>query len=167
MKKTHNMVLTALFAGIITIMTAYVCHIPIGINGGYLHLGDTFIYLAATILPTPYAVLAAGIGGGLADLLTAPVWMPATIIIKIFLALTFSNKKDKFVCRRNIVSVSISGMVTIVGYALAEGILFGSFAVSAVGLILNAIQAVGSGILFVVIGLAFDKANLKERIIKM
>ena len=64
--------LTGIFAALICLFTAYICHIPVGPNGGYLHFGDTFIYVAASLLPQPYALLAGAIGGGLADLLTAP-----------------------------------------------------------------------------------------------
>lgn len=66
--------LTGIFAALICLFTAYICHIPVGPNGGYLHFGDTFIYVAASLLPQPYALLAGAIGGGLADLLTAPMW---------------------------------------------------------------------------------------------
>ena len=64
---------TAVMAALTTLMTAYIFHIPVGVNGGYVHLGDTMIYLAAAFLPLPYACAAGAIGGGLADLLTAPV----------------------------------------------------------------------------------------------
>ena len=67
----HQLVTTALFAAAITVMTAYMLHIPIP-TGGYIHLGDALIYLAACLLPFPYAAAAATIGAGLADLLTAP-----------------------------------------------------------------------------------------------
>ena len=47
MKATHTttnsaarMTLTGLFAAMITLMTAYICHIPYGANGGYIHFGD-------------------------------------------------------------------------------------------------------------------------------
>ena len=76
---------TAVMAALTTLMTAYIFHIPVGVNGGYVHLGDTMIYLAAAFLPLPYACAAGAIGGGLADLLTAPVWAPATIIIKMLI----------------------------------------------------------------------------------
>ena len=92
MKVTHTttnsaarMTLTGLFAAMITLMTAYICHIPYGANGGYIHFGDALIYIAAVLLPRPYALAAAAIGGGLADLLTAPMWAPATIIIKMLI----------------------------------------------------------------------------------
>ena len=89
MKVTHTttnsaarMTLTGLFAAMITLMTAYICHIPYGANGGYIHFGDALIYIAAVLLPRPYALAAAAIGGGLADLLTAPMWAPATDVYK-------------------------------------------------------------------------------------
>ena len=80
-KPVTLLTVTGLFAAIITLMTAYICHIPYGANGGYIHFGDALIYVAAVILPRPYAMAAAAIGGGLADLLTAPMWAQATIII--------------------------------------------------------------------------------------
>lgn len=79
----------------IAVMTAYICHIPYGANGGYIHFGDALIYLAAVFLPRPYALAAAAIGGGVADLLTAPMWIPATVIIKMMIVLPFSGKQGK------------------------------------------------------------------------
>jgi len=58
MTKTKKITITGIMAALITIMTAYVFHIPIGVNGGYVHFGDALIYLAATVLPAPYAMAA-------------------------------------------------------------------------------------------------------------
>ena len=44
-------------AALICVTTAYIFHIPFGVNGGYVHIGDSLIYLAAAFLPTPYACL--------------------------------------------------------------------------------------------------------------
>ena len=74
--KMRYITLTGLMAAMIALMTAYICHIPVGVNGGYIHFGDSLIYIAATLLPTPYALAAAAIGGGLADLMTSPMWAP-------------------------------------------------------------------------------------------
>ena len=65
--KTSTMAAAGLFAAMITVMTAYICHIPYGANGGYIHFGDALIYLAAVFLPRPYALAAAAIGGGAAS----------------------------------------------------------------------------------------------------
>ena len=86
-----NLTSAGLFAAMITLTTAYIFHIPYGSNGGYIHFGDTLIYLAAVLLPRPYAIAAATIGGGMADLMTAPMWTPATIIIKIMITLPFMH----------------------------------------------------------------------------
>ena len=167
-KNNHRtLVLTAvtgLFAAMITIMTAYICHIPYGANGGYIHFGDALIYIAAATLPRPYALAAAAIGGGLADLLTSPMWAPATIIIKMLITLPFTNKGDKFLNPRNAVAVVISGLISAAGYYLAEGILFGSFAAPLASLLGSFIQSGGSAVIFIVIAGAFTQSNIKSKI---
>lgn len=93
----HLLSITALFAGAITVMTAYMLHIPIP-TGGYIHLGDALIYLAACLLPLPYAAAAAAIGAGLADLLTAPMWVLPTLVIKALLASFFTSGHQRILC---------------------------------------------------------------------
>ena len=99
---TSKLVTTGLFAAMITIMTAYIFHIPYGANGGYVHFGDALIYLGAVFLPRPYALAAAAIGGGMADILTAPMWAPASIIIKMLIVLPFTGKESQILCPRNV-----------------------------------------------------------------
>ncbi len=55
-QKVSRLTSTALFAALICVTTAYIFHIPFGVNGGYVHIGDSLIYLAAAFLPTPYAM---------------------------------------------------------------------------------------------------------------
>ena len=97
--RMRYLTITGLFAAMIAIMTAYICHIPVGANNGYIHFGDSLIYLAAALLPTPYALAAAAIGGGLADLMTSPLWAPATIIIKMLITIPFSSQSAKIVTK--------------------------------------------------------------------
>ncbi|MGN1313792.1 MAG: TIGR04002 family protein [Lachnospiraceae bacterium] len=152
-----------IMAALITLMTAYICHIPVGTNGGYIHFGDSLIYLTAAILPTPYALAAAAIGGGLADLLTAPMWMPATIIIKMLIALPFSHKGSKIVTPRNIGAAVLAYFISGIGYFVAEYILFGSWAVFLVSMLESLVQSGGSAVFFILFGLALDKAHIKTR----
>lgn len=159
-----NLTIAGIMAALITLMTAYVCHIPIGVNGGYVHFGDSLIYLAAVLLPRPYAMAAAAIGGGLADLLTAPMWAPATVVIKMLLVLPFTNRKSKIITVRNIIATVIGYLITGVGYFVAEYIIFGTGAVLLVSMGQNLVQSVGSAIFFLVIGIAFDKAHVKVKL---
>lgn len=165
-KNTVNYTLTGLFAAMIAIMTAYICHIPYGANGGYIHFGDALIYLAAVLLPRPYALAAAAIGGGLADLLTAPLWMPATIIIKMLITLPFTSKPDKVLSVRNMMAPLIAAAISATGYYLAEGILFGSFLSPIASLLGSAVQSGGSAVIFIALALALDKVKIKARISK-
>ena len=154
--KTRTLVSAALFAALICVTTAYFLHIPVG-NGGYAHIGDTFIYLGATLLPTPYAALAAAIGAGMADILTGSAnWAFATIIIKPTLVLFFTNKGEKIINFRNVCAGIIAGIVGTVLYMIAEGIMIGSFTSAFVLSLIGLIQPIGSFIVFIVVGLVFD-----------
>lgn len=161
--KTKYLSITGILAALITIMTAYICHIPIGVNGGYVHFGDSLIYLAAVLLPRPYALAAAAIGGGMADLLTAPMWAPATIIIKMLITLPFTSKTSKIVSLRNSVATVIAYFISGVGYFLAEYFLFENAALFWVSMSQMLIQAVGSAVCFLALGMALDKAHVKSK----
>lgn len=155
--------ITGLMAAMITIMTAFICHVPTGINGGYIHFGDSLIYIAATILPTPYALAAAAIGGGLADLLTAPAWTIATIIIKMLITIPFTNNTTKIITPRNIIATLIAYFISGLSYYIAEYLLFGSVGALLSSMSGSLIQSGGSAIVFVFLGLALDKVNIKNK----
>lgn len=37
MRKVNYLVVTGIMAALITLMTAYICHIPVGTNGGFVY----------------------------------------------------------------------------------------------------------------------------------
>lgn len=165
-QKIRRMAVSGLFAALIYVFTAYL-HIPTG--AGYTHAGDGLIYLAACILPTPYAVAAGAIGGALADGLTGfLVWMPATIIIKSVTALFFSNKGEKILTLRNILGIIPSLILCVVGYSLYEGIVMAKgFSAAAVIAAFGqtpayCIQVAASSVLYIAVALALDKVRFKK-----
>lgn len=166
-KQLIYVVMAALFAAIITVVTAYVLHIPTG--NGYIHLGDSFIFLAASLLPLPYAIAAAAVGAGLADALTAPIWVIATVIIKSLIVLPFTSKKDKIINARNLIALIPALIpaliVTCVGYYLADRILFGAWGAFA-AVIPNVIQVAANAAIYVIFGLALDAAGFKKKVLK-
>lgn len=164
-KKLKNLTFTALLAAMITIFTAYICHIPVGSNGGYIHFGDSLIYIAACLLPWPYAMVAAAIGGGLADILTAPIWAPATIIIKALISIPFTNKSSKIVTAGNVISTIIAFVISATGYAIAEAVITQTniLVVLPVSVPGSVIQSGGSAIIFIILGLVLDKMGFKKR----
>lgn len=161
--RTKKIVLTSLFAAIICITT--MIHIPTGVNGGYVHVGDAFIYLAACILPLPYAMIAGAIGGGLSDLFSgAALWMIPTIIIKPILVLFFTRSNKKIINTRNVSAVFFAGITGVLLYMLAEGIIFGNLAAAFMFSLLGLVQPVGSAIVFIILGFALDKIEIKNKV---
>ena len=170
--RTLRIVIAAMFAAMVAVMTAFVqIKTP---TGGYVHLGDSMIYLAASFLPLPYAVAASAIGGGIADLLVYPETIIYTIIIKAINAVFFSAKGDKLLTKRNALMTIPSGLVTVVGYSISKlirqllaGDSFHSATVNALWKIPeNSIQAVASALIFIVIAFALDKADIKKRMLR-
>ncbi len=166
-KKLHNIVLTGLFSAIIFVFTAYI-HIPSG--SGYTHAGDGLIYLAACILPTPYAAASAAIGGALADGLAGfPVWIPATIAIKSVTVLFFTSKTSKILTLRNICGIIPSLIICIAGYTLYEGTIITGGSTSAIIAAAEqipsyCIQVLASSALFIITATALDKSNFRKNI---
>ena len=112
-----------------------------------------------------YAFAAAAIGGGMADILTAPMWTIATIIIKMFIVIPFSNKSTKIVTPRNVFATVLACFISGLSYFLAEYILFGTWSVLLVSMWGSFIQSGGSAIFFIIFGCALDKVHIKKRFI--
>ena len=162
MQRFHLLCLSAVFAAAITVTTAYLLHIPIP-TGGYIHVGDAVLYLAACLLPAPYAVAAAAIGAGLADLLTAPMWVLPTLAIKAAVALLFTSREGRIFCPRNRLAMAGAAVLSPTAYALAACLLMGSVRAFWPQFLGTLAQGIGSGVLFTVLALALDRAGFKAR----
>ncbi len=163
-----HMTLTAILAALITVFTAYVGHIPLPGNAGYLHFGDALIFLAACLLPKPYAMAAGALGAGFADLQTFPIYTIPTVIIKALVVLAFTAKREKIINRRNLLALLPALVITAAGYYAAQMLLFpGETAWKALlipSLTGSLIQWSGSAAIFAALGFALDKAGIKRRL---
>ncbi len=160
-KKFLKIAIGALFSAIVFVCTA-LFPIPIPSTAGYIHAGDAVIYLAACLLPTAPAVACAVIGAGLADLLLAPVYLPATVIIKACLVLVFTCKGEKILVKRNVLAPVICALITILGYAVTDAVIYSSFAAGVACIAMNAVQAGGSLVIFYIVAAALDKFGAKK-----
>lgn len=172
-RKLFLIALTALFAALTATATAFI-KINTGINEGYLHFGDSIIYLSACILPLPYACIAAALGGGIADLLSgAAVWAPITAVIKALNVLPFAvmysakitKNPNKIVNKATAAMPVFSGLITVFGYLAAESLLY-NFASALTSVPFSVIQSAGSAILFWLLGALLDRINFKNRLFK-
>ena len=153
------MCFSGIFTAVVFVFTAYL-HFPS--HTGYTHVGDGFIYLAATLLPLPYAVFVGAAGALLADLLTGyAVWAPASVVIKAASVLFFS-RRARTATKRNILACVPASLLCIGGYYLYEALLLQNFTTPLFGIAGYVTQSVLSTALFVAVGAAIDRTRLKE-----
>ena len=156
-EKLVNTVYAGLFAALTALLTA-VLHIPVG--NGYVHCGDAVIYLAAAMLPLPYAAGAAAVGGALADVLSGyAVYALPTFIIKAMLAAVFSAVGGtQMLEKRRILAMILCGLASVTGYWLTAVILYGGWAAQFIETVPgNCMQAIASGIVYAVIAAAMAR----------
>ena len=161
-KTTKNICFSAMFAAMIFALT--MLHVPIG-AGGYIHVGDSVIYIAALLMGGPWSFISAAIGAACADLVSGvAVYAIPSAIIKVLIAVPFvlTAKKDtKLLSIRTAAFTILSGIITILGYFLTDLVVYRAGAVA--DLPANVIQAVGSAVVFVILAFALDRADIKNR----
>ena len=150
-----NLALGGMFSAMILVMTIGL-HLPVPATGGYVHLGDGFIFLTAAVLG-PYAAVAAGIGSALADLLGGYfIYIPATFVIKAamgWIAGRFLSKRSRV---QKIAVFTIAELIMVLGYFAFEWGLYGIAA--ALGAVLpNLMQ----GAFGVILGMALTEVSSK------
>lgn len=157
-RKLRKLVLAALFAALCTVMTL-VIQIPSAMQG-YLNLGDCAVLLAAWVLGPWYGGAAAGIGSMLADLLSYPLYAPATLVIKFAMGIAAGGifRALRAVNGRTLPAQLVSGvaaeLIMVLGYFGYACLLLGEGLAAAASVAGNLTQgAVGLVLAVVVYGL--------------
>ena len=146
-EKLRSIVTASLFAAITTIATMLIKVPTFGTNG-YVNIGDTIVLIGAWLLGNPYGAFAAGIGSGLADLLSGyPAYIPGTIVVKFAMAFacaaSYSGLKKKMPRTVGfLVSSVVAEAIMIAGYFLYEALFLGYGLVAAASVISNAVQGI-------------------------
>ncbi len=95
MKNTSKLTLTGVMTAAVTVATMAIM-IPVPNTGGYIHAGDSMVFLSVLVLGWRYGAFAAGVGSALADLLSGYIiWAPATLIIKTLMAVLMGLAIEK------------------------------------------------------------------------
>lgn len=161
--KTQKIVIAAMLAALTCIATMII-KIPSPLKG-YLNLGDCVVLLSGWLLSPLYGFLAAGLGSGLADLISGyGVYVPATFIIKGVMAIAayfgfrfLQNKVTNISAR--IVSGIVAELIMVFGYYVFEGFLYG-FGASLVNIPANAVQGVAGLIIGTILVKIFEKGKI-------
>lgn len=144
--------------------------IKIPVPSGYMHIGDSMIFLSVLLLGGKRGAIAGGIGAALADLIGGyAVWIVPTLICKAVMAMVTAGliKIRVFGLKGRalwIVAAIFGGIAQAIGYVAAWWILFGkAAAIAAIGGL--AFQTISGIIIAFVIIEALKKTSLKKRFI--
>ena len=92
---TKKLTLTGLMTAAVTVATIAIM-IPVPNTGGYIHAGDSMVFLSVLVLGWKYGGFAAGVGSALADIISGYVqWAPATLVIKTLMAVLMGLAIEK------------------------------------------------------------------------
>lgn len=114
MSNTRKYVLAGLMTALVLCLTFFI-KIPVPYTSGYIHLGDSMIYLSVMTLGPVYGAFAAGVGSMLADLAGgyAHYALP-TLVIKSLMALCMGFVMKSRGRKGTITSVLVSALVWVI-----------------------------------------------------
>ncbi len=137
-KQVRRLALGGVMAALVFVMT-YLPKVPVPVTGGYVHLGDGMVFLAAMLLG-PMGVAAAAVGSALSDLVGGYMtYLPVTFVIKGVMALVAWKLYKPGQGLRNALGFALAEAIMVAGYFAFEAVLYGvPAALGAVGP--NAIQ---------------------------
>ena len=121
--KLRKMTYTGLMTALVFVATGLIPHIPIPFSSGYVHIGDSMIFIAAILFGWKVGAIVGGIGSALADIfLGAAVWALPTLIIKAIMGAIVGFMVHEGTKVSNKTKNIISGLVAGLWFAL--GIYF-------------------------------------------
>ena len=145
--KTKELVTSGLLISMVFIATKFInIRLPISINGGLIHLGNTMLFLAAIVFGKRKGAIAGAFGMGLFDIVSGWVaWAPFTFMIRGIMgyaigSIAYANGRKGEHFLWNLAGIMVSGVVMIVGYYITEGVLYGNWIAPMTSIPGNAIQ---------------------------
>lgn len=160
---TKKIVTASILAALVCVATMII-KIPSPFKG-YINLGDGIVLISGWLLSPAYGFLAAGIGSGLADILSGYVlYAPVTFIVKGVMALVaywgFSLLHKKLGTQfSRIISGVLSEICMVLGYFVFEAILYG-IAAAAMNITANIVQGVAGVVIGTVLMQLFEKYKI-------
>ena len=129
-EKVINMVMMGLMTCLVIVSTMFI-KIPIPMTSGYVHLGDSMIFLSVLVLGKKNGSLAAGVGSALGDILGGyAMWAPWTLIIKFIMAWILGIFVERFGKKGEVAGMVLAGAEMTAGYYVASSVMYGSWIVT-------------------------------------
>lgn len=130
---TYMLVVNGVFIAL-TLVATYLIQIrlPFIGAGGLIHMGNIPLFIGAWLFGKKTGAIAGGVGMGLFDLLSGWVsWAPFTLVIVGLMGYVIGTIEEKPLVKNTlanrIIGIILAIIIKIVGYYIAEVILFGNF----------------------------------------
>lgn len=169
---TKDIAMAGLLMALITVMT-FIVKVPVVVTKGYIHLGDGFIFLSVLIMGYKMGGVVAGVGSALADFLGGySYYILPTLIIKFLmgfimgLVLEYGYKKfesKKSLTILKLISMVISAIVMLVGYFIAQTIMYGSYEIALAAVPMNSVQSAVGIVVGMILATALEKTAVRDR----
>ena len=155
--------ITALFIALTYVFTAFInIRLPVAANGGLIHLGNVPLFVGAILFGRRVGAIAGGVGMALFDLFSGwTAWAPFTLVIVGLMGYTvglIAEKSPKFYWY--IISMAIACAIKIVGYYIAEAIIYQNIVVPIGSIPGNLLQIGCAAVIVAVVIVPLKKAML-------
>ena len=123
-KQVRRLAMGGVMAALVFVMT-YLPKIPVPVTGGYVHLGDGMIFLAAMLLG-PMGVAASAVGSALSDLVGGYMtYLIPTFVIKGLVAFIAWKLYKPGNWLRTALAFILAELAMVAGYFAFEAVLYG------------------------------------------
>ena len=150
---TQQLTITAIFIAL-TFLATWLIKVQIpffAAKGGLVHLGNVPMFVAAMVYGRKTGAIAGAFGMALFDLMGGWIlWAPFTFVVVGLMGYTVGlicEKSKMNPVLTNIIAVGVALIIKIVGYYIAEGVIYGLWIAPAASIPGNIVQVVTAGII--------------------
>ena len=160
--KTRELAIDAIFIALTYVFTAFInIKLPIAANGGLIHLGNIPLFIAAIVFGWRTGMIAGGVGMALFDMMSGfwSTWAPFTLIIVGLMGFAvgkITEKKNTYL--RTLIAFVVAAIIKVVGYYIAEAILYGNLIAPVSSIPGNLVQIGVAAIIVLPISVRLKKA---------
>lgn len=140
---TWDIAIAGVCVALTLVATAFInIRLPIAANGGLVHLGNVPLFMAAIIFGKRTGAVAGAFGMGLFDLLSGwTLWVPFTFVVVGLMGYVVGKITEKHVgFVWNALAILVACVIKVVGYYIAEGIIYGNWVAPALSIPGNLVQ---------------------------
>ena len=142
--KVKDMVYTALFAALVCVAT-FIIKVPLLVSGGYVHLGDGFIFLGVILIGKKKGAWAGALGAALADIIGGySIYALPTFVIKGVMALIMGTMIEKLASSMKfkwLIGAIAGSLWQVSAYYLVGSLMVGNFLSTIIEIPGNALQS--------------------------